>query len=116
MGYTVFIFKKEVSKNKSPEFLENPNLIADFSVDEFNKLKEKLILYKYNIESEKESVITFNHSNAKYGITAKLFKNQLALSSGFDQDGLFEIMQTSSEFVSSEFAKYDPQDNSWETD
>ena len=68
------------------------------------------------MESEKDSVLIFNHSNAKYGITATLFKNQLALSSGFDQDGLFEVMQTSSEFVSTEFAKYDPQDDSWETD
>jgi hypothetical protein len=41
MGYTVFIFKKEVSKNKNPEFLENQNLIPDFSVEEFTKLKEK---------------------------------------------------------------------------
>jgi len=49
------------------------------------------------------------------GINAHLTKQQLSFSSGFDQNGIFEIAQTASEFADSgEFKKLDPQDGQWE--
>ena len=116
MSYTVSIFKKEV-KEKYPsnfDFLEDEGSIAPFSAEQLFKLKERLLLYGYKIEKEKNLTIAFLFKE-DHGISATLYKNQLAFSSGFSVDAVAEISLTASEFTDSgEFAKLDLQNGGWE--
>jgi hypothetical protein len=116
MGYHVYIFRREVrDQNKDLEFLENEELVTPFTNEQFNKLKARLLRYGYQVESDKPDSVTFNYKGGQMGISALLTKRQLSFSSSFDQGGIFEISQTTSEFTDSgEFNKLDPQDGQWE--
>lgn len=115
MGYHVYIFRKEVrDQNKDLEFLENDDLVLPFTDEQFNKLKTRLVRYGYQVETETSDTVTFNYKGGQKGINAMLSKKQLSFSSGFDQNGIFEISQTASEFTGGEFCKLDPQDGQWE--
>ena len=71
--------------------------------------------YGYQIEREASNYINFNFKGGQLGITASLTKSQLSFSSGFSQNGIFEIGMTASEFTDSEeFAKLDLQAGGWE--
>ena len=115
MGYHVYLFRKEVrEQNKDLEFLENDDLILPFTEEQFNKLKARLLRYGYQVETETGDVVTFNYKGGQLGISVMLSKRQLSFSSSFDQNGIFEISQTASEFVDEEFSKLDPEDGQWE--
>jgi hypothetical protein len=116
MGYHVYLFRKEVKEQnpKSFRFLENDNLITPFTDEQFEKLKARLTRYGYQIETESPGEITFNFKGGKFGITARLSRQQLSFSSGFEQNGVAEISLTASEFAGGEFQKLDPQDGGWE--
>lgn len=116
MGYTVYVFRKEVKENNSDlSFMENEDLIMPFTDDQFNRLKDRLMKYGYQTENSTEETITFNFKGGQYGIVAMLTKNQLSFSSGFTEDGVAEISLTASEIIDSgDLVKYDPQDGQWE--
>lgn len=116
MGYTVHLFRKEVKEQNSEfDFLENDKLVLDFTAAQFKKLKTRLLNYGYQIEREEDNYINFNFKDGQLGITASLTKSQLSFSSGFSQNGIFEIGMTASEFTDSEeFAKLDLQAGGWE--
>ena len=116
MGYTVYVFRKEVKENNEDlSFLENGNLITPFSNEQFISLKERLLRYGYEIENSTEETVTFNFKGGQLGISAMLTKNQLSFSSGFTENGVAEISLTASEIIDSgDLVKYDPQDGQWE--
>jgi len=116
MGYHVYLFRKEVKDNNQDlEFLENDELITPFTDIQFNNLKERLLKYGYQVEREADGSVIFNFKGGQGGIKATLTKKQLSFSSGFDQDDIFEISQTASEFTDNgDFKKFDPQDGQWE--
>ena len=109
MSYQIYLFRKEVKEqNQDFEFLENDDLILDFSKEQFENLKERILKYKYKIESENASQIRFKHP--ENNAIAILMKNQLSFSSGFSVRDIFEIEMTASEFTDTgEFAKLNPQ-------
>lgn len=116
MSYDISLFRKEVKdQNKGLDFLEDDSLIPDFTQEQYETLKERLLAYDFQVENETKDHITFNFKGGKFGIQATLFRNQLSFSSGFNEDGVFEISQTASEFTDSgEFAKLDMQEGKWE--
>ncbi|MBA4145097.1 MAG: hypothetical protein DI538_08525 [Azospira oryzae] len=117
MSYTISLFRKEVKEqNQGFDFLEDQSKIPDFTAEQFQKLKRRLLTYKFEIETETNDYIVFNFKGGQFGIQVTLFSNQLSFSSGFNEDGIFEIAQTASEFTDSgEFAKLDMQEGKWET-
>ena len=116
MGYTIHLFRKEVKEQNSGfDFLENDKLVLKFTAEQFEKLKTRLLSYGYQIEREEDHYINFNYKGGELGITASLTKAQLSFSSGFSQNGIFEIGMTASEFTDSEeFTKLDLQAGGWE--
>lgn len=116
MGYHIYLFRKEVKENnRDLEFLENEHLVTAFTNEQFDQLKVRLIRYGYQVENESPGSVTFNFKDGKYGVQAMLTRKHLAFSAGFDEDGLFAIMQTASEFTDTgEFKKLDPQEGKWE--
>ena len=116
MGYSIYLFRKEVKEqNETFDFLEIEALIEKFSEDQFNKLKIRLLKYKYQIEKETNEEIVFNFKGGEHNIQVMLRYSGLYFSSGFSEDGIFEINMTASEFTDSdEFVKLDPQEGEWE--
>lgn len=116
MSYDIFLFKKAAKEQKKGlEILEEENPIWDFSQEQFEGLKERLLIYSFQIESEKPSVIFFNFKGDQFGIRATLCKSNLAFSSDFSQEGIFEICMTAAEFTDNgEFAVFNPQQGGWE--
>ncbi len=116
MSYHIYLFRKEVKEqNIGFEFLEKEELILDFTNEQFEKLKTRLENYGFQIENEQAGSINFNFKGGQDGISVWLTKSQLSFSSGFSQNGIFEIGMAASEFTDTgEFAKLDPQEGKWE--
>ena len=116
MSYHIYLFRKEVKEeNKGFEFLERDELITPFTDEQFKGLKKRLSRYGFEITNEQSNSVQYNFKGGQHGIEAWLTKAQLSFTSGFSQDGIFEINMTASEFVDTgEFAKLDPQEGKWE--
>jgi len=117
MGYSVYLFRKEM-KEKYPsefEFLEDEDQIVSFTKEQFEGLKKRLISYGYQVEQENDQSVLFNFKGGKFDIEAALNIKCLSFSSTYSEDGIAEILLTSSEFTDSgEFAKLDLQVDGWE--
>ncbi|MES2589065.1 MAG: hypothetical protein V4622_08800 [Bacteroidota bacterium] len=115
MSYDIRLFRKEAKEKyyqAKEDFFEDENNLVNFSEEQKEKLKNRLLTYNYCIENENEFGIHFAFINDE-SIEAILGKNCLFFSS--TGEGVFEISMTSSEFTDSgEFVKFDPQNNSWE--
>ena len=116
MSYDIHLFRKEMKEqNAQFDFLENEALVLNFTEEQFENLKKRLVKYGYQIEKEQADTIYFNFKGGQWGIRASLTKSQLSFSSGFLQDGIFEIGMTASEFTyTEEFVKLDLQAGGWE--
>jgi len=116
MSYHVYLFRKEVKENNiNFDFLENDELITKFTVEQFESLKQRLLRYKFQIENEQTNSITFNFQGGQLGISVLLTKSQLAFSSGFTENGIFEICMTALEFTDNgEFEVFNPQLGKWD--
>jgi len=116
MGYHVYLFRKEVKEqNSNFDFLENEELVVKFTEEQLIKLKTRLLTYGFQIENENPNSVRLNFKDGLYGISALLTKSQLSFSSGFSENGIFEIGMTASEFTDTgEFVKLDPQAEGWE--
>ncbi len=116
MSYSVYLFRKEVKEQNSDlEFLEDENLVVPFTDEQIESLKASLLRYGYQVEDSDGNTISFNYKGGRDNIKVLLTKKQLAFSSGFSEDGIFEISQTASELADNEeFAKFDPQNGEWE--
>lgn len=119
MSYDVSLFRKELAeKYPGPDFdfLEDEASIPKFSDEQFEKIKQRLIRFKYQVESEEPNCITFNYKGGQHGITVRLYRNQVSFScAGLGSEGVFEISQTASEFTMlDELAKLDLQSDGWE--
>jgi len=116
MSYHIYLFRKEVKEqNTNFDFLENDELLTKFTEGQFEKLKQRLLVYKFEIENESKSSIIFNFQGGQLGISVLLTKSQLAFSSGFTENGIFEICMTASEFTDNgEFEVFNPQLGKWD--
>lgn len=115
MSYQIYLVKNDNygSKNFAAK-LENEKQLSKFTKEQIDKVKSKLQRYKYIISENNELETIFFWINKQTGVTARLNEYLVAFSSGTDEEGLFEIMQTTSEFVDDFLVKYDIQTGEWE--
>ncbi len=116
MGYHIYLYRKEVKENNSGlEFLENESLIQDFEPNQKQSLRERLLRYGFIITNEAETETSFSFKTIDSSVRANLRSNCLSFVSSYNEEDLFEIQMTASEFTDTgEFLKFDPQNGAWE--
>ncbi len=122
MSYDLLLVRREVKEKiitenlVLDELLENNDnsVILDFTDIQIEKLKKRLKIYNFITEGQESIPISYSFNIESYGISATLFTNQLSFSSGFNENAVFEILQTASEFCDNEnFAFYNYQNGLW---
>ncbi len=112
--YSIKTKEKEESTDDEDFFDFEENLVA-FTAQQFQELNERLLLYGYKLSEEYDSGQSFNHPDEDRG-TALLTREALFFRASWNQDSIFEVGMTASEFTDSgEYAKYDFQNGEWET-
>lgn len=117
MSYDIQIFRSETKvkeqQSGSDDFFDNADNLVPFTDEQFKELKNRLLDYDYELTNEDKSGLHF--SNEEYGILALLTHRGLYFQTSGDEDDIFEMGMTASEFTDSgTFAKYDPQADGWE--
>ncbi len=118
MSYDIALYrietKEKEEKSKDKDFLENEENLVSFTSKQIQELKERLIKYKYELSNEDDLGLDFSHQNENYG-TALLTKKALYFTASFNENSIFEVGMTASEFTDTEeYAKYDFQNGEWE--
>ena len=116
MSYDLKIYRNEVRENSSSlDFLENEETVLPFSEKQNAILRKRLKHYKYELESKNDLFEEYNYDGGKLGISALLTNNCLTFRcAGGSQDGLFEIIQTASEFSDGDLSVLNLQEGTWE--
>ena len=116
MSYDLKLFPKQVKQaHRDLSFLEYEDKLPPFTEEHKAKLKRRLERYQYQIENESNGLITYNYKGGKWGITAILSNTSLTFQcAGGDKQGIFEILQTSSEFSDGDFLTLNLQDGTWD--
>jgi hypothetical protein len=119
MSYDITLYSiatKEKEQNSNDEnFFDKEENIVPFTMLQFQKLKERLLVYDYALVKEADDGLHFSHSDEDYG-QALLTTNALYFKASWDEDSIFEVGMTASEFTDTgEFAKYDFQNKGWES-
>ncbi|PQA91197.1 hypothetical protein B0A69_18280 [Chryseobacterium shigense] len=118
MSYNIQIFSTETKeKEKAADddsFFDREENLIPFTQGQVSGLKERLLKYKYNLVSEDETGLHFNHPDEDFG-SALLTDKGLYFNASLSESSIFEVGMTASEFTDTgEFAKYDPQNEGWE--
>ncbi|MBN9298398.1 MAG: hypothetical protein J0I41_15440 [Filimonas sp.] len=117
MSYDVQLYRIETKEREEhkqdKEFFDHEENLEPFTAEQLQDLKERLVQYAY-VENRQDQYGT-HYKHAELGITVLLTKHGLYFQTSGDQEAIFEIGMTASEFTDSgEFAKYDPQAGGWE--
>jgi hypothetical protein len=117
--YHVFLYRHEVKvkhracMEEDKVFFYNPYNILPFTEAQKTELKRILLFKRYSVVQERDTMIFFEYKND--GVVAVLTDSVLYFVATWDDDNIFEIRMTASEFTDTEeFAKYDPQHRGWE--
>lgn len=118
MSYNISLYRigtKEIEQNSIEEnFFENIENIEPFTEKQRQELHDRLLRYKYELTTEDDIGLHFVHNNEDFGM-ALLTKEALHFTANWNEDSIFEVGMTASEFTDTgEFAKYDPQNDGWE--
>ncbi|ANF52226.1 hypothetical protein A0O34_17630 [Chryseobacterium glaciei] len=119
MSYDISLYRIETKEKEEAtddeNFFENEGNLVAFTAQQFQELKERLVSYGYEFSEENEFGLQFNHQEEDYG-NALLTKEALFFRASWNDDSIFEVGMTASEFTDSgEYAKYDFQNGEWET-
>ncbi len=117
MSYDIALYpsgtKQREREFKGEDFFDNEDNLLPFTQEQFQYLKDRLQKYDYELTGEGEAGLNF--TNSEYGIDALLTDRALYFSTSGDEDDIFEMGLTASEFTDTEeFEKYDPQNEGWE--
>ncbi len=118
MSYDIALYrietKEKEEKSTEDSFFENDDNLIQLTEQQFQELKERLLHYDYEISKEDDFGLHFEHQDEDYG-TALLTRQALYFTASWNEDSIFEIGMTASEFTDTgEYAKYDFQNNGWE--
>ncbi len=118
MSYDIALYRIETKaneeKSKDDNFFEMTSNLVAFSQEQFQALKNRLLRYDYKLVKEDDFGLHFNHAEDDFG-TALLSQNALYFAVSYNEDAIFEVGMTASEFTDTgEFAKYDFQNGAWE--
>jgi len=117
MSYTVSLFRietKQKEKNfRREDFFDDENNLEPFTTEQIEKLRKRLAKHNYVLQKQDDCGQHF--FNSKENTFALLTDRGLYFTAGWNDDEIFEIGMTASEFTDTEeFAKYDPQNDGWE--
>jgi hypothetical protein len=115
MSYTIKLYTKEAKNNHSiDDLLENEENLPNWTENQTEGIQKRLGSYGYQLENESPSMKTYNFKGGQDGITAYLTKNCLTWTcAGGSENGLAEILMTSSEFSDGDFIAFNLQDGTW---
>ena len=118
MSYDISLFrietKEKEQKSNDENFFDNKENLVPFTEQQYQELKERLLQYDYEITKEDEYGLNFYHQDEDFG-TALLTKGAIYFTASWNENSIFEVGMTASEFTDTgEFAKYDPQNEGWE--
>ncbi|OIQ31896.1 MAG: hypothetical protein BM555_05060 [Crocinitomix sp. MedPE-SWsnd] len=115
MSYTIKLFTKDAKDNHSiDELLEGEDQLPKWSKSQLAAIQKRLDSYGYQLENEAPAMKTYNFKGGQDGITAYLTNNCLTWScAGASENGLAEILMTSSEFSDGEHIALNLQDGTW---
>lgn len=118
MSYDIGLFSSETKEkeenSKDDNFFDHTDNLAPFTAQQFQELKDRLLQYDYELSKEDAFGLHFEHEDEDYG-TALLTKEALYFTASWNEDSIFEVGMTASEFTDTgEFAKYDFQNGDWE--
>lgn len=116
MTYCIYIINAEYYGTKEfGALLEDEKKLSSFSSDEKKRLKEQLGYCNFKLKQQSENVSHYYWKNESSNIAARLTDNVLEFcAETSDMDGMFEIMQTSSEILNDNIVKYNIQSDEWE--
>jgi hypothetical protein len=117
MSYDIHLFSRETKlkaqKKGQFDFFDDDKNFEPFTDQQIKELMERLTDYGYEFIRKDEFGSHYSHE--EFGISASLANNGLYFSTSGDEDDIFEMGMTVSEFTDSgEFEKYDPQNGGWE--
>ncbi len=116
MSYDISLYRVETKENynsNDDSFFENEANFVPFTEKQLLELKERLLRYDYEVTREDDFGIHFSNQDEDYG-TVLLTQRALYFTASFNEDSIFEVAMTASEFTDTgEYAKYDSQ-NGWE--
>ncbi|MDR3220553.1 MAG: hypothetical protein LBU46_00890, partial [Candidatus Accumulibacter sp.] len=96
-----------------PNFFDDENNLEPFTGQQIERLRKRLAAYHYEFQHRDDCGEHFH--NPENGTFALLTGKGLYFTAGFNEDEIFEVGMTASEFTDTgEFAKYDPQNDGWE--
>ena len=118
MSYDISLYRIETKdreqKSNDENFFDNEENLEPFTEQQYQELKERLLQYDYELTKEDDNGLHFSHPDEDFGI-ALLTTEALYFTASWNENSIFEVGMTASEFTSTgEFAKYDPQNNGWE--
>jgi len=118
MSYDISLYRIETKQKEEvtddENFFENEENLVAFTEQQFQELKDRLVSYGYAFSEENDYGLLFNHQDEDYG-TALLTTYALFFRASWNEDSIFAVGMTASEFTDSgEYAKYDFQNGEWE--
>ena len=119
MSYDISLYRIETKEKEQAaddeDFFDHEENLVPFTEQQFQELKERLLSYNYKVSEEHDYGLYFNHPDEDHA-TALLTKEAVFFTAGWNEDSIFEIRMTASEFTDTgEYAKYDFQIGEWET-
>ncbi|NDV66675.1 hypothetical protein [Bacteroides sp. 224] len=117
MSYNVSIYRIETKAKElqmgSKDFFDDENNIEPFTQQQIEYLRNRLL--KYNYVYQQQDQLGEHFYNSAEETSALLTNRGLFFTAGWNEDAIFEIGMTTSEFTDTgEFAKYNPQNEGWE--
>lgn len=118
MSYDIALYRIETKEKEilaaDENFFEDESNLVPFTAEQRQELQDRLLKYDYEIVREDAFGIHFQHEDEVFG-TALLSKAALYFTASWDEDSIFEIGMTASEFTDTgAYAKYDFQQDGWE--
>lgn len=118
MSYDISLYRIETKENeeksKDETFFEHEKNLVPFTTQQFQEVKERLLQYDYESIKEDDLGLHFAHQDEDFGM-ALLTKEALYFTASFNENSIFEVGMTASEFTDTgEYAKYDFQNGEWE--
>lgn len=118
MSYDISLYRietKEKEQNSNDDnFFDKDENIIPFTNQQFQELKERLLLYDYELTKEDNDDLHFSHPDEDFGM-ALLTTKALYFTASWNENSIFEVGMTASEFTDTgEYAKYDFQNGKWE--
>lgn len=116
MSYDIHLFRKETKEREQKlndeSFFDDEKNLEPFTAPQIEELKARLA--KYNYVLHEKSKYGFHFEHPEYG-QALLTDEALYFSTDFNEENIFEVGMTASEFTDTgEYQKYDPQNGEWE--